>query len=367
MAWPGSASGASRRWSEKRRHPRKGIVFSAETDFTVPSKVSISEISRGGLVLSGVQSIGMRNGGWVQFCLPGRQVTSQAKVRICWSDRHERLGLKFIEFQGVAPDWDSWFAANLPEQAEPSSEIPGGPPPLESTAEQVGAASVSAFTRPFSAQAIAERLAQSETVTGLEEAEDVEESASPGQVETYPFRRDLQRVLQLWWLWLLVIALMTLILLIGRSPGAATALLRRAISERSTKHPAPRAAKPASALPEGASVEIIEGRPAPQAGSRWRLRLIGDAQAVSQTPPSYPAPAQEAGLQGDVEAELMIDTQGLVEEVRIVRGSPLLAQEVMQAASHWRYSPFHTEAGRVAVKLPVTVKFRKSEAARVRR
>jgi TonB family protein len=68
--------------------------------------------------------------------------------------------------------------------------------------------------------------------------------------------------------------------------------------------------------------------------------------------PRLPAECREAGLAGRVEAEALVDTQGCVAELRLLRsgGAPLDAAFV-EAVRAWRFTPARQGGRRVAVWL----------------
>lgn len=75
-------------------------------------------------------------------------------------------------------------------------------------------------------------------------------------------------------------------------------------------------------------------------------------------PPVYPELARRAGIEGVVVLEAIVDAEGLVTDVRILRGAnPLLDHEAVAAVSRWRYRPAFVGARAVACYLTVTVKF----------
>jgi hypothetical protein len=77
-----------------------------------------------------------------------------------------------------------------------------------------------------------------------------------------------------------------------------------------------------------------------------------------QVDPVYPADALRSGIEGDVDAVLVVNKAGIVEQVLISNGDPLLATAAVSALEHWRYSAFYLDNRPVAVSIPVQVKFR---------
>lgn len=375
MAWSASPKRAYHRWPGKRRHSRGGVGGWASADFITPSQVLISDISRGGVGLNGVQQVAMRSSGLVQLELPGTVASTTAVAKICWSDGHGRIGLKFLELRGTAGDWDSWFAFRPSGEVAPEAELASSSPSdsaaaLAEASPAAGGEAVAARTAasPLPGRgAIAEAASADSSAPGFatgHQDEEIREELLPGGGGG-SFRRALQSALRLWWLWFLVIAAITGIVVYRRWPGKAAVLqqLTAAMTERPAKRaPARPAVRPQEPNPSGAGVRIGEGKPALQSSLDRAAGTIRRGKAVSQVPPHYPMSALDAGVEGDVHIVLMVSAKGIVEEVKVVRGNPVLAREVVSAAAHWRYTPFQVESSPVAVKLPATVRFRISEA-----
>jgi len=79
---------------------------------------------------------------------------------------------------------------------------------------------------------------------------------------------------------------------------------------------------------------------------------------VAYVAPIYPAIAQSAHLEGDVTLEAVIGVDGSVQNLRVVRGVPLLDQAALDAVSRWRYTPTLLNGVEVPVVMTVTVSFR---------
>ena len=61
---------------------------------------------------------------------------------------------------------------------------------------------------------------------------------------------------------------------------------------------------------------------------------------VHKVQPIYPTQARQARVQGNVVLDAVVSEQGRVEEVKVVAGSPMLAQAAMEAVRQWRYTPY---------------------------
>jgi TonB family protein len=72
------------------------------------------------------------------------------------------------------------------------------------------------------------------------------------------------------------------------------------------------------------------------------VRIGGQIQAPAQlvrVEPEYPWQAVAAGVQGSVILEAIVNEEGAVESVRVLRSIPLLDRSATKAVEQWRYSP----------------------------
>jgi TonB family protein len=112
------------------------------------------------------------------------------------------------------------------------------------------------------------------------------------------------------------------------------------------------------------------------AGSRtYRIRIWKDATAseeapavrvgggvarpekIKDVPPVYPAEAKKAKVAGMVILELVIDEQGDVSDMKVVRSVPMLDQAAMDAVRQWKYQPATMNGKPVKVVTTVNVTF----------
>ena len=91
-----------------------------------------------------------------------------------------------------------------------------------------------------------------------------------------------------------------------------------------------------------------------------QIRIGGQVQAanlIHQVNPEYPAVAREARIQGTVRFNVSISKEGLVENLRVESGHPLLVQSAMEAVRQWKYRPVLLNGLPVAVQTVVDVNF----------
>lgn len=101
--------------------------------------------------------------------------------------------------------------------------------------------------------------------------------------------------------------------------------------------------------------------PPPPPVSRGPVRIGGQIQAptlVHRIEPYYPPVAVDAHLQGIVILEAIVDRDGTVAEVKVLRSAgALLDREALLAVKQWRYSPLVLNGQRERFVLTVTLSF----------
>src|SRR6185295_9546962 len=98
-------------------------------------------------------------------------------------------------------------------------------------------------------------------------------------------------------------------------------------------------------VPEASSVAVPVPVPPPplvQPAPRLPVKVGGSVRAPSRiaaAAPVYPPVAIAARVQGQVILEALIDEQGRVGAVRVLRSVPLLDAAAVDAVRTWRYTP----------------------------
>jgi protein TonB len=78
---------------------------------------------------------------------------------------------------------------------------------------------------------------------------------------------------------------------------------------------------------------------------------------IERVEPEYPPLAVRAQVQGVVILEAVVDQQGRVEDVRVLRSIPLLDGAAIAAVRQWLYSPLLLNGKPERFVLTVTVSF----------
>jgi protein TonB len=79
---------------------------------------------------------------------------------------------------------------------------------------------------------------------------------------------------------------------------------------------------------------------------------------LADVAPIYPVIARNAHIQGVVILEAVLNAQGGVESVRVLRSVPTLDEAAMDAVQRWRYTPALLNGQPVPVVMTVTVNFK---------
>lgn len=106
--------------------------------------------------------------------------------------------------------------------------------------------------------------------------------------------------------------------------------------------------------------------PPPAPVTRAPVRVGGDVKApalIERVQPEYPELARRAKVEGVVILEAVVDRQGRVEDVRVLRSIPLLDRAAVDAVRHWRYSPLLVSGRPASFIVTVTINFSISSEA----
>jgi protein TonB len=88
---------------------------------------------------------------------------------------------------------------------------------------------------------------------------------------------------------------------------------------------------------------------------------VAESKLVQKVLPIYPQLAKSARVDGVVEFSAVINKEGRIENLRLVRGHPLLVNAAREAVSQWRYQPTLLNGQPVEVITNITVHFRLSQ------
>jgi len=104
--------------------------------------------------------------------------------------------------------------------------------------------------------------------------------------------------------------------------------------------------------------------PPPKAVVPQRIRVGGNVQAanlINGPKPNYPPLAKQARISGTVELSAVIGKDGRVQDLKVVRGHPLLVQAALDAVKNWVYRPTLLNGEPVEVSTTIDVNFTLSQ------
>src|SRR6266581_474794 len=118
----------------------------------------------------------------------------------------------------------------------------------------------------------------------------------------------------------------------------------------------------AGGVPGGVVGGVVSGVPGPAgpAAPLAPVRVGGEIREpkkIRDVSPVYPHLAVAAHVKGTVILECLVSPRGLVTEVKLVRGIPLLNESAVDAVRQWMYTPTLKDGVPVPVILTVTVRF----------
>jgi protein TonB len=98
--------------------------------------------------------------------------------------------------------------------------------------------------------------------------------------------------------------------------------------------------------------------PDPGPSTGYPMLMVKPPEVVYSIRPLYTEPARRAGVEGVVILELVIDTEGAVQSVKVLRGLPLgLTKSAVRAAEQWRFKPCFFNERPTSVRFVLTVSF----------
>ena len=103
---------------------------------------------------------------------------------------------------------------------------------------------------------------------------------------------------------------------------------------------------------------------APKAVAPQRIRVGGNVQKANlifQPKPVYPPLAKQARIQGVVKLNAIIDKEGLIQQLTVVSGHPLLIPSALEAVKQWKYKPTTLNGEPVEVITQIDVNFTLSQ------
>jgi periplasmic protein TonB len=106
----------------------------------------------------------------------------------------------------------------------------------------------------------------------------------------------------------------------------------------------------------GSGPVILPAHPAPPA-RQYRTSQIMEGSLLQRVQPTYPYPAKMARVQGTVLLAAVISKAGMIENLQVMSGNPLLVGAAIDAVRQWRYRPYILNGEPIEVETQIQVKF----------
>jgi protein TonB len=95
----------------------------------------------------------------------------------------------------------------------------------------------------------------------------------------------------------------------------------------------------------------------PPAAAPIRISHMSEGDLVHKVLPTYPPLARNVRIQGQVVLQAVISKQGIIENLRLLSGHPMLVPAAIEAVRQWRYRPYVLNNEPVEVETLITVNF----------
>ncbi|HEY2859615.1 MAG TPA: energy transducer TonB [Terracidiphilus sp.] len=86
-------------------------------------------------------------------------------------------------------------------------------------------------------------------------------------------------------------------------------------------------------------------------------RGVAEGMLIQRVIPHYPPIAQATRTQGTVVLQATVAKDGVIRDLHVVSGSPMLQQAALEAVSQWRYRPYLLSGQPVEVETTINVVF----------
>jgi periplasmic protein TonB len=95
----------------------------------------------------------------------------------------------------------------------------------------------------------------------------------------------------------------------------------------------------------------------PPTAAPIRISHMSEGDLVHKVLPTYPPLARNVRIQGQVVLQAVISKQGIIENLRLLSGHPMLVPAAIEAVRQWRYRPYILNNEPVEVETQIIVNF----------
>ncbi len=106
----------------------------------------------------------------------------------------------------------------------------------------------------------------------------------------------------------------------------------------------------------GTSVDVAPP-PSPAPAHPLIVSHWAEGNLIYRVQPVYPPLARQARIQGTVELRAIVSKAGMIENLAVVSGHPMLVKSAVEAVRQWRYRPYLLNNDPIEVETEITVNF----------
>jgi periplasmic protein TonB len=88
-----------------------------------------------------------------------------------------------------------------------------------------------------------------------------------------------------------------------------------------------------------------------------RVSTMAVGNLAYRVQPAYPPLARSARVQGEVRLRAIISKAGVIENLEVLNGPPMLVKAAVEAVKQWRYRPYMLNGEPIEVETEITVNF----------
>ncbi len=116
---------------------------------------------------------------------------------------------------------------------------------------------------------------------------------------------------------------------------------------------------PTQAVSEPPMADTTESAATVTSAAAERVQMSADtAEVVSHSvKPGYPLLARQMKVQGSVILQALIGRDGLIQDLRVLSGPPILANAAQEAVKQWHFKPHYQGVDAVETQAKITVNF----------
>jgi TonB family protein len=114
-----------------------------------------------------------------------------------------------------------------------------------------------------------------------------------------------------------------------------------------------------SMISKSIPLDSVDATPRITSNAAERVQVASNSATVvtHSVKPTYPTLARQMKVQGSVILEAMIGRTGLIEDLHVVTGPPILANAAKEAVRQWQFKPHYNGSEPVETQARITVNF----------